>query len=655
MARPSRAPRGSAPRPRGGGRARRPPIPVPTTTHDYGVIGNLRTAALVHRCGAIDWACLPRFSDPSVFARLLDDRRGGTFVLRPMETPDGVQRYRPATNILETVFHPPGADAVVTVVDFMPIAEGASDEEAARIVRLVTAEGGPAELDLWFEPRFDYGRQAAELALGPGGVTAASGETALALRGPAVFALDGGVATARLSLPADATIAFDLSWGAAPRRGAGVRALLTETERFWTGWTHGPGAPLHRLANRWHAAVERSELVLKLLSHVTTGAFVAAPTTSLPEWPGGRRNWDYRYVWIRDSAFVAQELLLLGHVAEARAFLGWVLERLGPARKGRRRELRVLYGSHGEPELTERTLPHLAGFLRSRPVRVGNAANDQFQLDIYGELLDAANLLAEIDPTAVSRPTLRALLDVADDVARRWMTPDQGIWEVRGPARHFVHSKLMAWVALDRAVRIADRFGGDRRTRRWRTTAETIREAIVTRGWDAKSASFVRAFGETAIDAANLRIPIVGFLPFDDPRVLSTVARIERELARGPFVWRYKVHDGVGGREGSFLPCGLWLVECQARAGSVRKAREGFEALLRTASPLGLFAEEWDPEQQRPLGNFPQAFTHVGVLRAALALGLAMATPARRAEVALSAPYLPGITDLVGASSVART
>ena len=645
---------GPAARRRNPRRPRALALPVPTTTHDYGVIGNLRTAALVHRCGSIDWACLPRFADPSVFARILDVRRGGTFLVRPENAREGTQRYRPSTNVLETVF-PGKRGSSVTLVDFMPIAEGGTDAEAARIVRIAAAEGGPAELELWFEPRFDYGRTTAELEASPGGVIAASGETALALRGPAAFEVTGGVATARISLPTDASVAFDLSWGATPRRGSVVRGLLEETERFWRNWTHGPGAPLHRLAGQWHEAIERSELVLKLLSHSETGAFVAAPTTSIPEWPGGRRNWDYRYVWIRDAAFSAEEMLLLGHVDEARAFLGWVLRTLGPRRRGQRSELRVVYGAHGEPDLSERTLPHLAGFLGSRPVRIGNAANGQFQLDIYGELLDAANLLATIDPGGVSRATLRALLDIGDEVAERWTTPDQGIWEVRGAPKHFVHSKLMAWVAVDRAVRLAERYGGDRRIRRWRDSAAEIREAILDRGWDPKRETFVRAFGDRAVDAANLRIPLVGFLPFDDPKVLGTVARVERELAKGPFVWRYAASDGVGGKDGSFLPCAFWLVECLARGGQVLRAHASFERLLETASPLGLFAEEWDPATRRPLGNFPQAFTHVGVLRAALALGLALAPAHRRAEAALTAPYLPGVAERLGNGTGVRT
>jgi GH15 family glucan-1,4-alpha-glucosidase len=609
------------------------PLSPPTSIHDYGVIGNLRTAALVHRAGAIDWACLPKFASPSVFARILDPTRGGTFLLRPMGAGPGVQRYRPQTNILETEFSRPGG--AVTVVDFMPIAERSTDEEAARIVRVVEVSGEPADLELWFEPRFEYGSRVARLELTPGGVVAESGETVLALRGPAPFEVEGGRATAVVSVAADASAAFDLSWGAAPRRGSGVRKLLEETEAYWTGWVHGPKAPLHRIAKSWHAAVERSELVLKLLSHVETGAFVAAPTTSLPEWPGGPRNWDYRFVWIRDAAFAAQAMVLLGHVAEARSFLGWVVARLAPRGRGRRADLHVVYGAHGESDLTERTLPSLAGFLGSRPVRVGNEAFTQFQLDIYGELLEAANVLSTLDPGGVPRPTLRALLDLADEVTERWTSPDHGIWEIRGAPRHFVHSKLMAWVAVDRAALLAERYGGDRRVPGWRATAETIRHTILAEGWDEEGGAFVRSFGETTLDAANLRIPLVGFLPFDDPRVLSTVARIERELADGPFLWRYRVHDGVSGPEGAFLPCSFWLVECLARGGQLKRARASFERLLGVASPHGLFGEEWDPVGRQPLGNYPQAFTHVGVLRAALALGVASARLEPRAEFEL--------------------
>jgi GH15 family glucan-1,4-alpha-glucosidase len=613
----------------------------PSSLQDYGVIGNLRTAALVHRAGSIDWACLPKFASPSVFARILDPNRGGTFLVRPVGAGLGVQRYRPSTNILETRFEV--GEARVTLVDFMPIAEGSSDEEAARIVRIVETSGGPADLEAWFEPRFEYGAREARLAVTPGGLLAASGETALALRGSVPFEVDGGHAAAVFWVPQDASVTFDLSWGAAPRRGSRVRGLLDETERYWREWVHDPKAPLHRHAARWHEAVERSELVLKLLSHVQTGAFVAAPTTSLPEWPGGRRNWDYRYVWIRDAAFSAQAMLLLGHVAEARSFLGWVVDRLAPVRRGHRADLHVMYGAHGETDLTERTLRGLSGFLDSRPVRVGNGANEQFQLDIYGELLDAANLLSTIDPGGLPRPTVRALLELADEVAELWTAPDQGIWEVRGPARHFGHSKVMAWVAIDRAILLAGRYGGDRRVARWRSTAETIRHAVLTRGWDAERGAFVRSFGDTDLDAANLRIPLVGFLPFDDPRVLATVRKTEQELAQGPFVWRYLRHDGVGGKEGAFLPCAFWLVECLARGGHLRRARASFETLLGVASPLGLFGEEWDPAGARALGNYPQAFTHVGVLRAALALGLAASGTQESAEIRRVARTAPAV------------
>ncbi|MCI4327420.1 MAG: glycoside hydrolase family 15 protein [Thermoplasmata archaeon] len=630
-------------------RPERFPLGPPTALHDYGVIGNLRTAALVHRAGAIDWACLPRFASPSVFGRILDPLRGGTFLLRPVGAAPGFQRYRPSTNVLETVFE--GTEGgTVTLVDFMPVPEGGSDEDAARIVRIVESDSAAAELEVWFEPRFEYGRVTAELELTPGGVVAESGSTAVALRGPGPFEVGHGRATASVSLAADASVAFDLSWGAAPRRGSGVRALLTQTEQFWRGWVHGPDAPLHRLAARWHEPIERSELVLKLLSNPTTGAFVAAPTTSLPEWPGGRRNWDYRYAWIRDAAFVAQEMLLLGHVPEARAFLGWVVARLGPSRRGKRADLHVLYGVHGESDLAEHRLSHLPGFLGSRPVRIGNAAYTQFQLDIYGELLDAANLLAAIDPDGIPRESLSALLDLADEVGRRWTAPDQGIWEVRGPPRHFVHSKLMAWVAMDRASHLAERYGGDRREARWRTTAEAIRAAILEHGWDERRHTFLRSFGEPGVDAANLRIPLVGFLPFDDPRVLGTVERVAADLTRGAFVWRYEASDGVGGRDGSFLPCAFWLVECRARAGQLVRARRAFAELLQSASPHGLFSEEWDPAGGgQALGNYPQAFTHVALLRAALALGLAGAGRAERARIAALAPYLPGVAGVPGA------
>jgi GH15 family glucan-1,4-alpha-glucosidase len=374
--------------------------------------------------------------------------------------------------------------------------------------------------------------------------------------------------------------------------------------------------------------VERSELLLKLLSNRETGAFVAAPTTSLPEWPGGPRNWDYRYAWVRDAAFAAQSLLLLGHVREAREYVRWVVGRFSAAGTG---GLATMYRANGEPVDRERLLDHWEGHDGSRPVRIGNAAGDQTQLDIYGEVLDAAEQLAPADPEFVRRawPVLSQLVDAA---VERWTGPDAGIWESRSAPAHYVHSKVMCWVAVDRGRRIAERLGHARRAVNWQRVAEAIHRTVLQQGYDEARGTFVQAFDRRELDASVLRIPMTGFLPFDDPRVTSTVRVVERELGVGPFVYRYRAADSLHGPEGAFLLCSFWLVECLARSGETERAVRIFRKLLKIASPLRLFPEEFDPRAWRPLGNYPQAFTHIGVLRAALAIGAdPSVTGARRA------------------------
>ncbi len=600
--------------------------------YDYGVIGNLHTAALVSRYGSIDWACLPRFSAPSVFARLLDQKSGGFFEVRPVEPAIGHQRYRPSSNVLETIFELPPS-RVLTVTDFMPVALRGTDRRPSTIVRILESTGGPVDVAVTLEPRFDYGGVRPKLTAAPRGGVASHGSERLSLRTDrAVEPVDGRWAF-ELAVTPDHPRYLEVAWGAMPPPMPSVPALLRSTLRYWQRWVHDASAPLHRVAETWHVPIERSELVLKLLSHVDTGAFVAAPTTSLPEWPGGSLNWDYRYVWIRDAAFSAQAMMLLGHTGEARSFLRWVVKRIDEARASGG-GLRVLYGAHGETDLTERILPELEGYEGSRPVRVGNAAADQLQLDIYGELLDAALLLGRLDPGFLTR-RLPDLLSIADAVASTWTLKDRGIWEVRGPPRHFVYSKVMTWVALDRAIRLVEESRrDDPRVPGWRTVAEEVRATVLERGWDPEREEFRQAFEIDGADAANLRIPLVGFLPYDDRRVLGTIDGVIRELGKGPFVWRYRRPDGIDEPEGAFLPCSFWLVEAMARSGRAGEARERFEALLAAASPLGLYSEEYDPERRIPLGNYPQALTHVAVLRAAVALGLEDATSRDRAAVA---------------------
>ncbi len=592
------------------------PLLLQPTLRDYGLIGNLHTAALVSRHGSVDWACLPRFASPSVFGRLLDETRGGFLSVAPAERYRSRQRYVPATCVLSTEFHLADGRRL-EVHDFMPVRDRAGPEGTPLIVRCLRAYGGAVPVVIDCRPAFDYGRRSHTWRIGATAAVARSEEESVELRAPGRLEREGPNVRSRFDLAVGRRASVELAWGRRPRDLPAPESLYETTERFWRSWAHSPRSPVHRVARRWHRWVLRSELTLKLLSHADTGAFVAAPTTSLPESPGGVRNWDYRYVWIRDAAFAAQTLLNLGHLAEARAFLRWVLLRL---RDDSSHRLRVVYGAHGETDLRERELRHWSGLWGSRPVRVGNGAAQQFQLDIYGELLDAALFLDSVDGEFVAEHWPE-LTGVAEVVLRRWKEPDRGIWEVRGPPQQFVHSKLMAWVALDRAAKLAEEHGPSSVHERWTNEAQKVRAWILADGFDAARGSFRRSAEDPGCDAANLRIPLVGFLPFDDPAVLGTIERVASELATGPFVYRYRSDDGLPGEEGTFLPASFWLVECLARAGEVERARTNWDGVISSGNPLDLFSEEYRPASKQMLGNFPQALTHVALLRAAVALG----------------------------------
>ncbi len=610
------------------------PASLEPALDDYGLVGNLHTAALVSRFGSVDWACFPRFSSPSVFARLLDARRGGYQSVVPHDAYRSTQAYRPSSAVLETRFELSEHRQLV-VTDVMPVLRDSGPEGVPMLLREVRALGGSVTVDTRFEPRFAYGERPAEIVARDGEWQARSEGECLRYSHPMLLQVANGCAVGSGIVRPEAPLEIEVSWGEERPVRTGFSELVEHTDQFWRRWTHSRSAPFHQHASAWHRWVERSEVTLKLLSNVDTGAFIAAPTTSVPEWPGGTRNWDYRYVWIRDAAFSAQAMLDLGHLAESRSFLRWVLERL---REGGRHRLRVVYGAHGEADLTERTLTHLRGMWGSKPVRVGNAAAQQFQLDIYGELLDCALVLERVDRVAVD-DHWSTIAGLADEVVRLWRRPDRGIWEIRGLPKQFVHSKLMAWVALDRAVRL----GRLREERpiwdRWKVEAEKVREWILADGFDPKTRSFRQAAGSSQVDAANLRIPLVGFLPYDDPRVVGTVDRVQHELTRGPFVYRYRTPDGIPGDEGAFLPTSFWLVECLARGGRTEEALKTWGELLAAGTSLGLFSEEFDPENHLRIGNFPQALTHIGLLRAARALG--EMRPNRGERAPRSAPSRP--------------
>ncbi len=592
---------------------------MPQSLYDYGLIGNAQTAALVSRHGSIDWACFPRFDSPSVFARLLDPEAGGFARVAPEVPYSSHQQYVPATNILSTRFVV-RRGVVLTVTDFMPTSRLATGGiEEPRILRRLSARGEPIPTAIEIDARFDYARIVPAWSVDHRAAEARAGDDRLHVVGPWSWKVEGPRLSTVGPVEPGAPVYVQLAWGDSPPATPSPEALLGVTDAFWRGWVAPEDAPMRRVAARWHPWVERSELVLKLLSYSHTGVFVAAPTTSLPEWPGGPRNWDYRYVWIRDAAFTAQIFLLLGHVAEARGYVAWAFDRAAAVPDGG--ELGTLYAVDGQPPPAEQELSHLRGFQQSTPVRVGNGAADQRQLDIYGELLDSASLLERVDPAFV-RDRWPVIERIADQTVRLWSEPDRGIWEFRTAPAHYVHSKLMCWVALDRAIRLAEAFGRPEAADRWKRSADEIRAAILARGFDASQGAFVQSFGSTALDASSLRIPLTGFLPPTDPRVVSTVAAIEGQLGDGPFVRRYATNDGLDGPEGRFLLCSFWLVECLARGGQSDRALGHWRALLDAAGPLLLFSEQFDPASNRPLGNYPQAFTHIGVLRAALALGL---------------------------------
>ncbi|MGA8275846.1 MAG: glycoside hydrolase family 15 protein [Thermoplasmata archaeon] len=589
------------------------------TVNDYGLIGNEKTGALISRHGSIDWACLPRFDSPSVFARLLGQENGGFHRVAPVPRYVSHQQYVPGTNVLTTFFElRRGVTLVVT--DFMPMGPpGSTIGGDPRIVRRLVARGSAIEVRIEADPRFDYGRSIPNWTVSGNLAVAHSGAARLSCTSPWPWNSEGPSAVSRGHVEPGVPGFVQIRWGEPPPGDPSEATLLSVTDAYWRGWVSPPDAPLRRVAARWHPWVERSELVLKLLSYADSGVFVAAPTTSLPEWPGGPRNWDYRYVWIRDAAFTAQVFLLLGHVAEARAYVGWAFERAAELREGD--ELRTVYAVDGRPPPLETELGHLAGYRDSRPVRVGNAAADQRQLDIYGEILDSARLLERVDPAFV-RDRWSTIERVAQRTMELWALPDSGIWEFRTRPAHYVHSKLMCWVALDRAIQLARAFGKTEPVDRWSRVAEEIRAAILSRGFDDKLGSFVQAFDRPVLDASALRIALDGLLPANDPRVLSTIAAIEQKLARGAFVQRYGGDDGLEGPEGAFLVCSFWLVESLAKSGQMDRALEHWRSLLDVAGPLLLFSEQFDPVAKEPLGNYPQAFTHIGVLRAAFALGL---------------------------------
>ncbi|WP_441290542.1 glycoside hydrolase family 15 protein [Sorangium sp. KYC3313] len=597
----------------------------------YGVIGDMHSVALVGMDGSIDWCCLPHFDSPSVFAAILDDERGGRFALSAADgTPRNKQMYMPDTNVLLTRFL--GADGVGEVCDFMPIHRdtyGAYRRGMHQIVRVARAVRGAVRFRLACRPAIDFARRPHRLILDdPRGAIFDSDGLDLALISPVPLSSDGaGGVTADFVLQPGESATFSLRQVEDWTESADLLArpidgedALRRTVAFWRSWL-----ARSRYKGRWREMVDRSALVLKLLTFEPTGAIVAAATTSLPEEIGGVRNWDYRYVWVRDAAFTLYGFLRLGYTEEAARFMEWLSARVSEE-DGPTGPLQLMYGIDGRHELPEVALTHLDGYRGSRPVRVGNGATTQLQLDIYGELIDSVYLFDKYG-SPISYDFWRELRRMATWVCQSWEQADESIWEVRGGKQQFVYSKLQCWVALDRALRLSDKRSLPLDRQRVARARDDIYETIMARGWDAQRRTFVQAFGSSALDASNLLMPLMRFISPTDPRILGTLDRTLEELASDTLVHRYELGKGAGdgltGKEGTFSICTFWLVEALARAGRLDDARFIFEKMLTYANHLGLYSEQIGPSGEL-LGNFPQAFTHLGLVSAAFYLDRAL-------------------------------
>jgi GH15 family glucan-1,4-alpha-glucosidase len=586
---------------------------------DYALIGDLQAAALVSRHGSMDWLCLPTFSSPACFAALLGEPANGRWRMAPTAHIKHTSRsYRAGTLILDTVFET--ATGAVQVTDFMPVRGKNPD-----VVRVVKGLRGTVQMLSEVTLRFDYGRSIPWVTAMSGGIRAISGPDMVVLRTPVKSRGKGLNTVSRFSVKKGQTVPFVLTYGASNLplpKPISWRRALADTETFWKKWS---GKSRYR--GSYKLAVERSLIVLKALTYEPTGGIVAAPTTSLPEHLGGQRNWDYRYCWLRDTTFTLLALMDAGYLDEARSWRDWLLRALA----GSAEQVQIMYGLNGERQLQEWEVPWLKGYRNSRPVRVGNAASEQVQLDIYGEVMDAifhgvtlALQEGRMLPTAKDNHTLDLLGQLLGHLEKVWRQPDQGIWEMRSAPRHYTYSKLMAWVAFDRAVRIAKlrKYRGWP-LERWSRLRDLIHKQICRKAWNPRMKSFTQSYGSRALDASLLMMPLVGFLPHDDPRILGTISAIEKGLMRDGLVLRYDtkvVNDGLPGGEGVFLACSFWMVSNLAQQGRLEEAHAMFERLIGLSNDVGLLSEEYDPRHKRQLGNFPQAFSHISLLNAAFAL-----------------------------------
>jgi GH15 family glucan-1,4-alpha-glucosidase len=581
---------------------------VSSRIEQYAMIGDTQTAALIGDDGSVDWMCAPRFDSGACFAALLGDENHGRWLIAPVGGGRATRRrYRDHTLVLETEFETP--EGAVRIIDFMPIRDQTVD-----VVRIVEGLRGHVPMQMHLTIRFDYGQTIPWVRNIGGALVAVAGPDALVLRAPVETKGVGHSTVAEFTVRAGQRVPFNLAWYPSHQdvpRPRNTAWSLSRTESWWHNWSKK-----WTYDGDYPEAVQRSVITLKALTYAPTGGIVAAPTTSLPEWIGGVRNWDYRFCWLRDATFTLLSLLHAGYEEEAKAWRGWLLR----ATAGEPDDLQIMYGPAGERRLTEWEVPWLPGYQGSKPVRVGNAASEQFQLDVYGEVIDAlyeSRRGAIVDRDMHALDLILALLDFLEDA---WKRPDEGIWEVRGPRQHFTHSKVMAWVAFDRAIRGLHEFGTqddiDAATR-LAAIRDEIHAEVCAKAYDADRKTFVQAYGSSNLDAALLMMPLVGFLPATDERMQGTVAAIQRELTTDGFVRRYSTDaavDGLPPGEGVFLPCTFWMADNLALMGRVDEGRALFERLIGLANDVGLLAEEYDPESRRHLGNFPQAFTHVALV-----------------------------------------
>lgn len=576
---------------------------------DYGFIGDMHTAALVGANGSIDWLCLPDFASGACFAALLGTEKNGRWQISPVgKTRSARQRYRSDTLILETEFET--AEGLVRVTDCMPLGEPRPD-----LVRVVEGVRGRVRMKSDLVVRFDYGLTVPWVTREKGSIKMIAGPNALVLHSGVEMHGEDFATRGEFNLSEGERKSFVLTWYASHKcapKPLDAWTAIEETERFWRSW-----AAKCTYTGRWRDAVVRSLITLKALTYRPTGGIVAAATTSLPESLGGVRNWDYRYCWLRDATFTLLAMMSAGYTDEASRWTDWLLRTIA----GDPSQLQILYGVSGERTLPEIELSHLAGYENSKPVRVGNAAANQLQLDIYGEIMDVNHIKRELG-LKTSGDSWRVERHLIEFVAENWRQPDEGIWEIRGPRRHFTHSKMMAWVALDRAVKAVKTAKLDGDVGRWRRVRDEIHQDVCAHGYNEHTGVFTQYYGSELLDASLLMMPLVGFLPPTDERVTRTIDAIAERLTEDGFVLRYHPEksadvDGLPPGEGTFLPCSYWLVDCLFLLGRIQQAEALFEKLLSVRTPLGLLSEEYDTKNNRLVGNFPQAFSHVALVNSA--------------------------------------